>query len=545
MNKRIATIIAAITPLMAFSQTALDSYQLSRYDLRGTARYMSMGGAFGALGGDLSTLNQNPGGIGVYRKSEIGLTLDIDMQNSKTSTSIYTDKMNRTKVSVNNIGYVGSAATGSELMPVFNWGFSYGRTASFNRRFRGSASMSGSLSNYIAGYTNKGGWSGDELVNNDENYWNSGHAPWMSLLAYNSFMINPVSGTNQYNGLWQDGKTVGVSDFEVEESGYVDEYEINLGGNFANTVYWGIGVGITDIDYRQSVYYEEYLNNARIPVLEADAEGNQNAVSGPPTATSNDVGFGLDSRKHITGTGFNFKFGLIYRPINELRIGFAIHTPTYYNLTQNNDGVVDYGYGYSDGLLKPGYTGTPIEAMNWKLRTPWRMMVSAAGVIGSKAIISMDYEYRPYQSMTAKFDDGDNCDFVNEDIKNYYKAANIIRIGAEYRLTNNFSLRAGYAYESTPTKSEVYADNSQVPIYTSNPYDTGTTPSYTLDNSTQYITCGIGYRYKNFYADAAYVHKSRESVYRPFTPNAYTAQPYTAKVTDNSNKIVLSVGFKF
>lgn len=113
------------------------------------------------------------------------------------------------------------------------------------------------------------------------------------------------------------------------------------------------------------------------------------------------------------------------------------------------------------------------------------MMVSAAGVIGSKGIISAEYEYRPYQKMVTKNDDGDNQTGVNNDINQYYKAANIIRLGAEYRVSNNFSLRAGYAYESTPTASapKVNSSDSYMPDWTMNPGDTGTTPSYTMDNS--------------------------------------------------------------
>ncbi|MEF2643339.1 MAG: hypothetical protein U0M50_04655 [Paramuribaculum sp.] len=538
MNKRLVLALMAAMPVLAFSQTAFDAYQLSRYDLRGTARYMSMGGAFTALGGDLSTLNQNPGGIGVYRKSDIGLTLDINMMSTSTK-GLENYKDNQTKALVPNFGYVGSAYTGSSVMPVFNWGFSYGRVASFDRRYRGTVDMNGSLSNYIAGYTTDGGFSSDYLTNTEGNYFNSDHAPWMSILAYNSYMINPVAGSNSYSGLWGNG-TYGVSDFSVEEKGYVDEYEVNLGGNFSDIVYWGLGFGITDIDYQQSVYYEEYLNNAKIPVL----DNNGQPVAGPPTETPGDVGFGLDSYKHITGTGFNFKVGLIVKPINELRLGFAVHTPTYYNLSQAHDGIVDYGYGYTDRPLAPGDTGSPSDVFDWKLRTPWRLMFGAAGVIGSSAIISVDYEYRPYQNMVLKDDGGYDYSDLNGDVKSYYKAANILRIGAEYRVTRNFSVRAGYAYESTPTGAEI--KNDEIMMYTSNPYDTGTTPSYTLDNSTNYITCGIGYRYKSFYADAAYVHKSRTSEFHPYTgANGYTANPYTAEVKSNDNNIVLSVGFKF
>lgn len=552
MNKRIISATLVAIPLLAMSQTAIDAYQLSRYDLRGTARFMSMGGAFGALGGDLSTLNQNPGGIGVYRKSEIGFTLDIEIQSSKATTPMAMNKDSQTKVYANNFGYVGTVQTGSDVMQSFNWGFSYNRAASFNRRYHGTATMNGSLSNYYAGDASKWQFSANELVGSDDNYWNANHAPWMSILSYNAFLINPVGNTTQYNGMWQSG-TTGISSFDVEEKGYVDEYEINLGGNFSDVVYWGIGIGITDIDYKQYTYYTEDMNGAVIPnqrlATQAEIDNptlKDYIVDGKIVdgTTTGNGGYGLDSRKHISGTGFNFKAGVIVRPINELRLGFAIHTPTYYNLTQNNDGIVDYGFGYTDGPAAANYTGTPIEAYNWKLRTPWRMIVSAAGVIGSKAIVSLDYEYRPYQNISTKFDNGDNCTDINGDVKDYYKAANIIRVGAEYRLTNSVSLRAGYAYESTPTGSEV--KNNELPVYTSNPYDTGTTPSYSLDNSTQYITCGIGYRYKNFYADAAYVHKSRKSSFHAFTPNEYAgATPYNASIKENYNNIVLSIGFKF
>ena len=82
---------------------------LSQTELRGTARFMSMGGAFTALGGDLSTLTQNPAGIGVYRRSEIGATLDISPRKITSETNSTKESMSKTKVYCNNFGYVGTA----------------------------------------------------------------------------------------------------------------------------------------------------------------------------------------------------------------------------------------------------------------------------------------------------------------------------------------------------------------------------------------------------------------------------------------------------
>ncbi len=85
MNKTLLAGIILTIPSVMAAQTAVDAFSISQSDLRGSARFMSMGGAFTALGGDISTLNQNPGGIGVFRSSDISATLDINMMNSKAA----------------------------------------------------------------------------------------------------------------------------------------------------------------------------------------------------------------------------------------------------------------------------------------------------------------------------------------------------------------------------------------------------------------------------------------------------------------------------
>lgn len=533
----VAAVIAA-TSLVGHAQTALDAMAISQYDLRGTARFMSMAGAFGALGGDMSVLNQNPGGIGIYRSSEIGATLDIGFHNSTTKTQGFNQNYNMTKADCNNFGYVGAISTGSELMPYFNWGVNYTRAASFNRRFKGTiGTLNGSLTNYVAGYTSAEQWPSNDL-NGFSNSWNPYEdttAPWMSVLFYNSYLINPIGSSqndgieDEYAGLWKDG-TSGRAAFDVEERGHIDEYNIDFGGNFQDVVYWGLGFGATDIRYDQSTYYEEDLTNALVANPQADGVQNGNG------------GFGLDGRRHIEGSGFNFKVGVIVKPINELRLGFAVHTPTYYNLTQYENGAVDYGFstGYNDyHRADKGYS----SRVDWKLHTPWRLMASVAGVIGGQAILSLDYEYRPYQDMTMKNRHGDDYTDYNNDIDTYYKASNILRLGAEYRIDRNWSVRAGYSVESSPVTNQV-KDGQEV-VYTSGVDDYGMIPSYTLDNKTQYITCGIGYRYQNFYADAAYVNKHKSSTFHPWTPNSYTATPPSSEVSNNVNSLVLSIGFRF
>ena len=108
MKKLYALAVAGVLPAMAMAQAAVDAYQLSHSDLRGTARFMSMGGAFTALGGDMSTLNQNPAGIGIYRSSEIGLTLNLNFQSATTEAQGVKMTDDHTKFTFNNFGYIGT-----------------------------------------------------------------------------------------------------------------------------------------------------------------------------------------------------------------------------------------------------------------------------------------------------------------------------------------------------------------------------------------------------------------------------------------------------
>ena len=68
-----------------YAQDEFDALKASQTQLKGTARYMSMGGAFTALGGDASAISLNPAGLGVYRSSEITATLNL--LNSSTNST--------------------------------------------------------------------------------------------------------------------------------------------------------------------------------------------------------------------------------------------------------------------------------------------------------------------------------------------------------------------------------------------------------------------------------------------------------------------------
>lgn len=555
-----AIAIAALLPIAASAQSATDAYRLSGQDGRGTARFMAMGGAFTALGGDLSTLNQNPAGIGVYRGSEIGFTLDINMMNNKSSQIGQPMSMNKTHADVNNFGYVGTFNIDSEIMKTISWGVSYGRSKSFERQYSGyGMGLNSSLSNYIAlmtdgidpyrmmFYDNQSQLPAGLNLSTPYNPYQNSDINWLSILGFSGGVINPVvevSADNQgnpvsyltdmYNGLFQHPQqglqgdpSQGTGEFTVRERGYVDEYSINIGGNLSNMIYWGLGLGITDLNYEQETYYSESIQSANVPAGSSPIDGIREG----------NCDWELNNARKTTGTGVNLKLGLIFKPINELRLGFAVHTPTWYNLTTSYYGNILYGDEYGTQLNE----STDDAYYDWKMKSPWKLMFGAAGVIGGRAIISADYEYDAYGNMTTSDSYGD-LDYVNQDIKDYFKAANTIRLGAEFRVTPQFSVRAGYAYTSTNVKAE--AADGAIEVVTA-----GTNPAYTLDNDVNSISFGLGYRFSGFYADAAFVHRNTSSKYHAFSNfkdyNGEWISSPTAKMDFNSNQLVFTVGYKF
>lgn len=542
MKQFIIPAVAALVPVIGMAQSPVEAAALSQTEMRGTARFMGMGGAFTALGADPSAMNQNPAGIGVYTRSDLGITLDINtrsynmpgMKNAPAGIDLRNEKA--TNVSVPNLTYVGAINLDGTLR-TFNWGVSYGRVSSFDRVVKGyNDPTQTSLSNYIASFS--GGYKPETLgFGKDYNPYADSNADWLSILAYNTYMINPTSGAgDQYAGLHTQG-TQGDAAYTMRENGYVDEYNIDLGGNVDDVVYWGLGVGITDLYYHRTLDYSESMANADV-------------VSGDQIVSGN-AGITMGSTQSIWGSGANIKLGVILRPTSQLRFGLAVHTPTWYTLNHESRAGVNYSY-YNpvlpEGNDNPlaGSEDTDRAYFSTRLNTPWRVMGGVAGVIGNRLILSADYECRFYKGMSTSTESWDQFGYYegfqpdkasNAAVGDYYKNENIVRLGAEFRATPQLSLRAGYAYEAGNTTKQALDGEYNV-------LTTGVDPSFSFNKSTNYITAGVGYRYQAWYIDAAYVHKVRNGEFHAYADfNGFKAPSAATKQVDNS--LVLSTGFKF
>ena len=530
--KKITYLVISLLLMVGYSygQGEVEANQLSRNDLNGTARAMSMGGAFGALGGDLTGVSINPAGIAVYRSSEIATTAVFQSEKFKAPNETNT----KNKFNFHNLGFVGYFPTRNPVMPVVNFGFSYNKVKSFDREIGVVGMDRGtSIMDYMAHVSTvfDGGAGVDPDImkfTDDESYdpFTSG-APWLSVLGFQSFLIYPGKDAqgNFYTPLHNE--TVNNSLY-MSERGSIDVYDFTVGTSINNVLNLGISLSVTDLSY------------------------DLHSQNSEDFATGTNAGFDLYNFLETRGNGIGVKLGAIYRPINALRLGLSYHSPTWYSMTDRYSAEIDENVSeYVTGDYEPGTTYSGEKRNDYDFKTPDKWTASAALVLGSNMIVSMDYELTNYGNM--KYSEPSNgygysnsdYDLDNSYISEDFKATSTVRAGLEYRFTPQLSGRLGYAWMQNPYDSGFKNDRGDA-------MTAGATTAFRMEGDANYFTGGLGYRFsRNFYADLAIVYKTQDDDLYAY-PNVMNesgggkfidAEPY--KLTNNSIKGLITIGYKF
>lgn len=532
MKRNLLFIAALFVSIISYGQGEMDAFRYSRNDLSGSARGLAMGGAFGALGADITGVSINPAGIGMYRSSEVVTTMNFSSTNIKTDWNGLSMKDDKFKFNFDNIAFMGYFPTGGETVRSYNFGFAYNRLKNFDRNYQGGGgNMPSSLTDYIAQKTY--GINPSWMEDRKDNYPYSDNLPWLSILGFQGDLIAPNgvdnNGNQLYKSTWPANNEVD-NYLSVSEKGSIDTYDFTGGVNIADNLYLGATFSITDIYYRMDSHYEETFYE-----------------SGSTTSTG---WLDLNNYYETNGTGYGLSVGLIYKPIDALRLGVAYHSPTWYDMTT-------YVYGETSSEYNKTIVDawTPDNDIYYRYHTPYYWVFSAAAVIGTKAIVSVDYQITDYSSMKLKDEDGyefnrydKNVDNPNDFISKDFKMASILRAGLEVRATPQLSIRAGYAWMQSPLEANFKEGKEEV-------ITVGTVPHYVLEGDAHNITFGLGYRLtKSFYVDAAFVYKTQEDelyAYSDFyqyengIPTRLIVDSAPAKFTNNTYKGVLTLGYKF
>ncbi len=136
MKKITMIALAMFTAVGAGAQTIYDATNIAQKELNGTARFVGMGGAMGALGGDISTIGTNPAGIGIYRSNDAMFTFGYSMTGTESNYVGNKFETNKNRWSFDNAGFVIASKIGNHTpLRYVNFGFNYHKSKSFYKNF--------------------------------------------------------------------------------------------------------------------------------------------------------------------------------------------------------------------------------------------------------------------------------------------------------------------------------------------------------------------------------------------------------------------------
>ncbi len=473
-----------------------------------TARAAAVGGALGALGGDMTTLNHNPAGLGIYRGSEFVITPGMQFTNIRSSfvsdSSRPQSVNNRVSFNFGGLGLVLAQELTGDWKFV-NFGVSYSRIASFNRTHGFNGSSTGSR---VINFTQEANASNALPDNLD---------PLEEQLAWDAYFIdNPGGGTDYVGSVVDSNLSIIQKSQLVRQSGGVNELAISMAGNYLNKLYIGGTVGIGFLRFRDLRQYQEI----------------------EPTDNMSFKSMNFNEDREVKGVGVNFKFGLIYRASKKLRLGLNIHSPTIYSLTETLNNSISGAVVWNDSLRSIANDNpllSPTAEYQHNMLTPWQFSASIGHLLGDKTskvkgYIGLDADYLNYGrssfalkalDLNATPADQFYIDNVNQAIRANYRGVARVRFGAELALSS-LRLRAGYRFQSSPYTSAVQG----------------------VSDLRHDISGGIGIRQKYFFFDLSYVNTLLDFEYAPYFATSENNNPRTVNEL-GMGLFLLTFGLRF
>ena len=371
----------------AFAQNEVDALRYSRLGISGSARIQGIGGAQTALGADISSMTANPAGLGMFRRSEFSISPGLQFTNTQTQIGGLSSSDDRNAVAIPQAGIVLSNHKGDEEEG--DWrgsslGITFTRLNNFNQQlnYRNTTQPPNTIVDYFA----------DQAYGRTEADLKAeiGNFSTLPGLAYGNYLID----------FWNAEKGVPSEDImplynlgdidqqeEVQRTGSQNQFDIGFGTSYKDKLYLGASIGVVTSNFtqkstfRESGYYVDSFNPDN------------------PDEVLLDGNYNLELYDEFTsrGTGVNLRVGAIVRPVDALRLGVSIQTPTAYTFTD------DYHTALSSTTVNPD-TGMPVDDQSstvpvqytYRLTTPFRANGGVAVFLSKYGFISADVEFVDY-----------------------------------------------------------------------------------------------------------------------------------------------------
>ena len=516
--KKLIPFLALLISNSLWAQIPEDALRFSYFPQNGTARTLAIGGAMGSLGGDITATFVNPAGLGNYKSGEIVFTPGFFFNNNKVNFRNSNSSNNKNNFGLGPIGLV--FGTPNRYNPGNSSAFSIAvtQTANFNNTvtYKGLNNQSSYSEQWSEEIANSNLAFDDILRQNSPYAYGSAQAVYTYLVDTIRQNGNIVLKTlPEY--LLEQGKALQQQKI-IDTRGGIYEIGLGFASNNHDKILIGGTLGIPIVNLQNTTTFRE-----------SDTSANLN---------NNFGSFEYVDNFKTSGAGVNLKLGIIYRPQERIRIGLAMHTPTYmFSMTdRRNSSLVTNSENYTlDGTISTNskvFNNGQEGKSKYAMLTPWKFMVSGSYVFREienvkrqRAFVTADIEYVTngsagfYSSNEAPTaDDLKYFKDLRNVISNQYKGNFNFRVGGELKF-NVFMARLGFAHYTNPYKDAALKANRTL------------------------LSGGIGYRNNGFFIDLTYVHSFNKDVdfaYRlQDKPNTF------ASINNQRGNIIASVGVKF
>lgn len=528
--------LLGLTLPMQGQDTYLNERLTNTSDVIGTARYVGMGGAMGALGADISVMSSNPAGIGLFRSSTVVGTVGLLTQADRPSGI----DESLTRFSFDNLGFVVCLPINDKLRYV-NFGVNYQKKANYNHVLVADNANTGGLSqmDQLADLCNKWAY--------DDDSGNTNFPSGLAGLAFDSWQLSRDDAG--YFGFGAQS-----NQFSRVTRGSLQGFDFNISFNAKDRYYFGATVGVDRVDYESHTVYSEF---------------NKQAVD---ASTWQDEGYDLFTDQDVTGYGVNVKFGTVIRPFEDspFRVGIAFETPTFYHLESTAytsiDSPFDVDGNYTGGMNTYRAPNND-NYLEYEVRTPWKFRASLGHTLSNILALGAEYEYADYSATKMSYptysyysdywDDyyeksSEKDHEMNRLTSSSLRGVHSLKLGMEARVTDYLSVRAGYNYYS-----KVYEKNARlnqnIDSYAMG-VNTGT--AYLNAGDVNIFTVGLGYRGRHFFADVAYKYRYQQADFYAFDDSFSNSPDFAStglqgmklepvKSDLTHHQVSLTVGYKF
>lgn len=513
--KKYLLFFSLFTVTKIIAQVPEDAIRYSFYPQNGTARNLAIGGAMGSLGGDITATYVNPAGLGLFKTREFVFTPGYFLSNNTANFRQTDSKNDKNGFGLGPTGFIFGSTNPNKPGRSTAISLAITQTANFNNdiRYSGLNNYS-SFSEQFAETMAKDKLSIDEALTP-----NSAYAYTVSPAVY-TYLIDTVTinGVLQIKGapeyLLDAGQAL-KQEMIKKNRGGMYELALAYARNNDDKWYWGLSINLPLINYSSNTY-----------IKESDTSNN---------TTNHFKQAEYTDDFSTTGVGLNAKLGIIYRPVDRIRLGLAIHTPTYMSLTDKRTTTMitdlENPIGHFE-VKSDEFTNNQPGKSKYVQTTPFKAMISASYVFREienvkkqRAFITADIEYVGHRG--SRF--SSNNEEPTEDEKMYYKALNKV-VKANYK--GNFNFRVGGELKFNVIMARLGF------AYYGNPYkDAGYKASRML------LSGGLGYRNKGVFVDLSYIYAINKDVHFPYRLED-RANTY-ATLKQQQGNIVATVGFKF